>query len=346
MPLSIQLPDAANPIKRKYRRYFSEAERIFQFTQEPVDFISNGIVSNDQFTSVLDGDPILRRFRNMTINAGHIVTPSQRCKGMYLLIEGDLTVNGILSMTARGANAPGKFVGIDPFTEIIYFNETDIFSTLDLFTIGKLGGLGVLREQGSHGQNNACGAGGAGGDGNSQSADVAHIGGYGTAFSGGPGSGGFVSAPDGQFAGYPCVQDGGQGGNGRYYGGANPGYGGGGAGNPGGTGYQAGTVGTGGLIILIVKGNIIFGTNGKIESKGSKGGNSKPGVYNRAYVGGGGGGSGGGAIHLFHRKPFSDLTKFDISGGLGGVSLDNNSSSWSSVQGKNGGNGSLTINQI
>lgn len=44
MPLNIEHPIAAISTGRKYRRYFSNAERIFDFNSQPVDFISNGII--------------------------------------------------------------------------------------------------------------------------------------------------------------------------------------------------------------------------------------------------------------------------------------------------------------
>lgn len=334
MPITIQLPDAANPTKKKYRMYLSEAERIFQFTQAPVDFISNGIVSNDQFTSVLDGDPILRRFRNMTINAGHVVIPTIRCKGMYLLIEGDLTVNGTLTMSTRGAKAAGKFVGIDPDNELIYFNETDIFSTLNIFTIAKIGGAAAtsINKVGTAGKNNA-GAGGGCGVVEPAVGGSAGYGSNGTSFSGGAGGGGAPRnvAGNGQI-------NGGSGGIGvSYLAGPDNYTAGGGAGNyggAGGTGGGAGLPGTGGLMILIVKGNIIFGSNGKIISAGTKGGNG--------YTPGGG--SGGGAIHIFHKGIISNPEKITAPGGLGGNPIA--AGGYPGYTGLAGGAGSISINQM
>lgn len=334
MPLSITLPDAAIPTERKYRKYFSEAERIFKFNDVPTDFNSTGIISNDQFTSVLDSDPVIKHFRNMTINAGHTVTPTLRCKGMYLLIEGDLLVNGILSMTARGANAPGKFIGIDPENEKIYFNETDIFSQ-DILTVGKVGGVcpNISNSPGVSGVNNACGSGGSGYV-ETQNGASGGIGGPGTSFSGGPGGG---AAPRGV------------GGNGQPNGGAG-GFGlspyvsgwywpgGGGAGNPGGPGggQGAGTGqnGTGGLLILIVKGNIIFGPGGQIVSAGSKGG--------LGYESGGG--SGGGAIHVFHKGIVSNPEKVTAPGGAPGDRFA--VAGYTAPYGYPGGNGSITFNKF
>lgn len=334
MPLLLEHPDASIPTQRNLGRYIKNAERIFRFPDSEGDFISNGIISHDQFTSVLDGDPVIRRFRNMTINTGHTVTPTQRCKGMYLLIEGDLTVNGTLSMTARGAKSPGKFVGVDHLQELIYFDDIDKFSPLNIFTIGKIGGLGVINNTtGNHGVNNACASGGGGYIEPQNGATGGHSG-SGTSFSGGSGGG---SGPRGIVGN--GVADGGAGGKGVsvYI----DGYwwtGGGGAGNPGGAGGgNGGTVGssgTGGLIILVVKGNIIFGANGRIISAGSKGG--------AGYESGAG--SGGGAIHLFHKGTISNPEKVTAPGGVGGDRYG--VSSYPGQFGKNGGNGSISINKF
>ncbi|MDR2488147.1 MAG: hypothetical protein LBD42_01385 [Desulfovibrio sp.] len=47
------------------------------------------------------------------VKAGTTITSTNRCKGLYMFINGTLTNNGTISMTARGANAEGRFVTID-----------------------------------------------------------------------------------------------------------------------------------------------------------------------------------------------------------------------------------------
>ena len=342
MSLLIELPDAGPKLRNKFSNQ-NFAESIFRKTTSLGNFNSNGFAVNDRFPSTLNGDPVVRTYDNFTINTGHTVTPVNRCKGMYLFIEGNLTINGILSMTARGANAPGKFIGIDPDREFVYFNEEDIFSQYKIPTIGKEGGLDILNLSGKFG---ACGAGGAGGDG-STTLTTSNIGATaGTSFSGGSGAGGFANNNTGTFVGYNPEPNGGAGGNGRYGGGGNSGYGGGGAGNPGGIGYQSGQNGTGGLIILFVKGNIIFGPNGKIVSRGSNGGDGRPGLINTTHPGGGGGASGGGAIHLFSKSTDIDISKIDVSGGAGGVGFYNDGKKIHYYYGQNGGNGSVKLYQI
>jgi hypothetical protein len=120
---------------------------------------------------------------------------------------------------------------------------------------------------------------------------------------------------------------------------------GGGAGNPGGIGHrlapsnyaaQTGYSGAGGLLIIVVHGNIIFGPNGKITANGAHGG---------AGHNAGGGGSGGGAIHIFHKGDINTPAKILVQGGIGGDSLDVDPKYLPNAAGGNGGNGSIHLIQ-
>lgn len=52
-----------------------------------------------------DGDMIVRNYSSLTINSGQTLTASQPCRGMFIYVSGNCTINGTLSMTARGASA-------------------------------------------------------------------------------------------------------------------------------------------------------------------------------------------------------------------------------------------------
>jgi len=52
-----------------------------------------------------DGDIVVKQYTTMTIDAGDTVTTDQPCRGLLILVQGDCTINGTLSMKARGANA-------------------------------------------------------------------------------------------------------------------------------------------------------------------------------------------------------------------------------------------------
>jgi hypothetical protein len=300
-----------------FPEYTGSYQSIFSFTSNLGDFSSTGDIAHDQFSSVLDGNPVVRTYNNFTINAGHTVTPTNRCKGMYLNILGDLTVNGTLSMTARGANAEGQYIIIDKLSKFIYFSNnqpSDIVLTQNpnqFCIINKIGGAAVLVINGlaNPGINGACGSGGCGFV--EFSSKPMGLGGAGTSFSGGAGGGAKIGRAN--LTSQNGSSIGGAGGNGITDSGSYSA--GGGAGNPGGTSNAGatGSSGTGGLMILFVQGNIIFGANGSIQSNGSKGGNSY----------GSGGGSGGGAIHLFHRGTINTPSKITATGGPAGTGTGN-----------------------
>lgn len=307
------------------------------------DFESNGDVSHDRFASTVDGNPVVLSYRNFTVNAGHLVTTTNRCKGLYLYIAGDLTVNGTLSMTARGANAVGKYVvtKIKRQTKrILFFNQN--FSATRLRhhyknIIYPTGGKGTVSTSGV-GVNGACGSGGF--SYNPYRSKGAR-GGYGTSFSGGAGAGGcYILTGMNIYNLMPGKDNGGAGGNGYYY--ATDKYSGGGAGNPGGTcsnlAVARGSSGTGGLLILIVEGQVNI--TGSITSCGSKGGQ---GSYYVQTTGGwySGAGSGGGAVHIFSKNIASiDKTKINVSGGAAGNNINNGPASGA------GGKGTIKLVQI
>jgi hypothetical protein len=97
----------------------TNSERQFHFT-EPKSLIDkylyhqNNNTNKTSLESVQDGDPVIFFVDgDYTIHAGTTITPINRCKGLYMFINGTLTNNGTISMTARGANAEGRFVSID-----------------------------------------------------------------------------------------------------------------------------------------------------------------------------------------------------------------------------------------
>jgi len=67
------------------------------------------VISSDTQLTVLnkngsyDGDYVLRQYTSLTINSGATLTTDQPCKGLFIYVEGNCTINGTLSMRARGA---------------------------------------------------------------------------------------------------------------------------------------------------------------------------------------------------------------------------------------------------
>ena len=58
------------------------------------------------YPSTTDGDAIVKQYSSITIDAGDTVTVQNRCKGLILYCQGDCTIDGTLTMTAKGAG-PG-----------------------------------------------------------------------------------------------------------------------------------------------------------------------------------------------------------------------------------------------
>jgi hypothetical protein len=58
-----------------------------------------------------DGDMLVRQYSSLTINDGNILTVDQPCRGLMIYVQGNCTINGTLSMTARGAYADPTAAG-------------------------------------------------------------------------------------------------------------------------------------------------------------------------------------------------------------------------------------------
>jgi hypothetical protein len=46
-----------------------------------------------------DGDMVVKQYTSVTINNGDTVTTDQPCRGMFIFCQGNMTVNGTLSMS-------------------------------------------------------------------------------------------------------------------------------------------------------------------------------------------------------------------------------------------------------
>lgn len=236
---------------------------------------------------------------------------------MYLCVLGDIENRGEISMTARGTyNEEGQNV-------YLWKNIDDTFE----FVPAEGGKGGNTNEDGKQGENRQTGGGGSGG------VEVEYggrggEGSSGTSYSGGSGGGGTTRTVGGAA--------GANGGARRKSDGAWSNYGaGGGAGNPGGkaawgggsdywTAYgYAGENGTGGLLIMYA--GRLF-NEGTISSNGSRGGNG--------YMVGGS--SGGGSINIFAKRVME----------YNDVIADGGDSRSYGRRGFDGGNGTITVNEV
>ena len=333
-----------------------------------------------------DGDMVVKQYSSLTINAGHTMTVNQPCRGMFIYVSGDCTINGTLSMTGKGgasdptasggsdSNAVGAnglqiglktASGTDTFTNdgagfngagtavrTAIANTADISGNGTIFSISKLGATGGAASSDNYywadGNNGTTGGAtistGGGSTGQTQwasgSGNTSSAGGQGGAFSGGAGGGG-VGINNSGHTGNSGGNYGGAGGDGKNSGWSNVSVA-GGAGNPGGstdqTGYPPITDapdGVGGIIWLLVGGNLTIGASGKIEAKGVTGGS--------AYVDGGS--SGGGAIFVLYTGTYTvDSTNSTPISAAGGV--HENSGQNSSYDGGDGGAGGFHTAQL
>ncbi|MCX8075340.1 MAG: hypothetical protein N2749_07140, partial [Clostridia bacterium] len=299
--------------------------------------------TNQSFgNSTVDGPMvILKCTGNITINSGVTITTATRKKGFMIVCKGTLTNNGIISMTARGANATGQnvylwknsdttyeyvpAVGANGGTSFSYTGRSSQDGT------GKAGSNGISRQ---------TGGGATGGNFNDRNTatTVVSPGSAGTSYSGGTGSGGVMTWTTSANPGVLPGSNGGAGGNGWIRGDgfeySYPLAAGGGAGNPGGScvtlggaSVTNGQSGTGGLLIIYSN---TFNNIGTISNDGSNGGGVS------SYSGSGGGGSGGGSTNIF----YTTLSNQGTIQALGGTGGSGNS------YGGRGGNGSITLKQI
>ena len=306
-------------------------------------------VAND---SGYDGDMVVANFKDLTIDASVTLTTKETCRGLLCYVKGDCTINGSLSMTARGGdsnptsaggsdnavvNASGlqlglvvdgasqslaaaTFAGCGTGAVAAVANQDAISSNGSIFTISKLGGAGaasmsvanVYGQRGNTGTAGATGAntistggGGSGGAFGQTCCSTSGQGGDGGAFSGGPGSGAAMQQNSTTSSGN-APDYGGAGGSGS----GNWGQA-GGAGNTNPNG-DSNSNGVGGIIWLLVDGDLTIGASGTIEAKGSKG---KNGTVNPSSAGAA---SGGGAIMVLYVGTLTNNGSITAAGGTGG----------------------------
>jgi hypothetical protein len=322
-----------------------------------------------------DGDMVVRQYSSLTINSGVTLTVDQPCRGLFIMVDGNCTINGAISMTARGANAnptvsggsdasavnsggiqfpivtaastgtfdfgpnANQFNGCGTAIKDVF--KTKIWSVAQTITVPRLGAAGAASgsssgtgNSGSNGDINAMTGGGGGGGRGDGGASIG-AGGRGSCFAGGAGSGGARASSSGAGGDYGGAGSAAAVGCGSCNGG-------GGAGNPGGAGQQGaanGGAGCGGLLILMVKGDLTIGGSGGLTSAGSAGGNAFL-IGSYANEGGGGGGSGAGTVLAYYKGTLSNSGTVSAAGGAGGAHSSANN------PGGPGGNGYTSIVRV
>lgn len=261
---------------------------------------------------------------DLMINSGVTLQPSVRKLFTVLYVNGNLTHNGTISMSQRGANHSGTGGSAGYVTPVdlpvavsggcnIIIPATDAPATQD-----GAGGTTAVGVTGASATSGGTGAGGAGAHGGVNSG-TRLTGAGGTCFSGGAGIGGLFQ-PTGSVTAYSYVagSNGGAGAPGYNLGGTATSYIGGGAGNPGGAAVlngSAGGNGTGGTVIVICTGRVTG--SGTVTAAGAAGGSST--ATNTTTYNLGGGGSGGGSVLLMYGANSNNNLALSAAGGAGGT---------------------------
>ncbi|MAG10729.1 hypothetical protein CMI44_00235, partial [Candidatus Pacearchaeota archaeon] len=174
-----------------------------------------------------DGDMVVRNYNSLVIADGITLTTNDSGRGLLIYVEGNVVINGTLSMTARGAKAnpandndgdgttvgangvrigmfksgetdtlaSAEFNGTGTAARAAVANQPAISENGKVFTIARAGANGgaggVPVNSGSSGSNGGAGQSGGGGGGGSDAArNSGGDGTAGTVFSGGTGGGG------------------------------------------------------------------------------------------------------------------------------------------------------------
>lgn len=304
-----------------------------------------------------DEGQIFKQYKSLTIPVGAVLRPSHRCNGLIITVQGDLILNGTIS--------------VDKCAPLLNANESLHAQSKYISLCGELIG----------------GKGGAGGNGTTASL-LPGTGGNGFTFGGGYGGGSAAGSghgpsshyyygynggsgeprpPAGTTMPYPAPTTGNQvvmygvGGScahsGRHcQGGAGPGGSGGAINwehsddNPNGiyavSNGRTGDAYGGGAFYLFVKGNIIIGETGAITADGGNGANGVSAYATNVYASGGGGGGGGGIIAIVYGGTYTNNGSVHANGGHGGARGTYGSYTVNTTNGADGSIGTVFISSF
>tara|TARA_R100001460_G_scaffold50746_1_gene89207 strand:- start:390 stop:1460 length:1071 start_codon:yes stop_codon:yes gene_type:complete len=305
-----------------------------------------------------DGDMVVKQYTSVNIDAGDIVTVDQPCRGIFILSQGDVNINGEIRMKGLGAfadptasggsdNNPVQSSGLQfPFrtsggsttftaantllngcgttARSVIANFKTLASDGTVLTVVRQGANGGattgVNNTGNNGSAGSTGQSGGGGSGACNYVGSGGAGAYGSCFSGGSGGG-----PGDNGTGTAGANWGGAGGNGSTAHGAT---GSGGAGNPNGSDYATGG---GGLELGHINGHggtegtgglviIVAGGNVTIGSNGKIDcrGGQSKHVFGKTEWSATGGGSGGGNIIIAHKGTYTNNGEVTCAGGPAG----------------------------
>jgi hypothetical protein len=314
----------------------SQAVGNFEYAVRPGETVTSSWSEANYFSNtedtvsswiVFNGNVII----DATFTSGAPMRPSRRKLFTVVYVTGNLTMNGVLSMSARGANhsGGGNSGGFTAPVDIrlatgSYSQTAPTATSITNPQIPAAGGAGAATRSTAGSTSGTAGAaGGTGGGGGGtwfSAGDTVGTGSDGTCFSGGSGSGSVYTNGSSQSSANGDT-NGGAGSDG-----AQPDVqiGSGGAGNPGGLGYWIGASppsylyptinggdGTGGVLIVIVEGTLSANAAATRFTANGVAGGTLGGVS--------GGASGGGSVTVFYKILGTAPGITASSGGNGGA---------------------------
>lgn len=280
----------------------------------------------------IDAGTIIKQYKNLTIEAGAVWKPANRCNLTKILVLGDLTLDGSITVDKL---APFLNDSEAEVLKDMHWNACNAHTQLK----GGKGGNGGSAYYAPSSAEKNVGASGIGGAG-------FELGGGLGAGSGGvvlktasdynvpkayPGGNGDPRPPIGTTIPYPATKNntaplyGVGGGASNYLGGAGPG--GSGAlyflsqssgGGPSKVGTDGGDALGGGCVLIFVKGKVRIGATGSVTADGGIGAKGAFYSTNNKAASGGGGGGGGGIIALIHMGDYINTGSVHANGGAGG----------------------------
>jgi hypothetical protein len=319
--------------------------------------------SNTNITSDNHGEIVVKQYKTCVINLGATVTTSNPCRGLVFLCTGDLTVDGTLTMTGKGGGVGNKSTEFNyniADTSLSFNTSSNGGSGVQSWNFSPSGSVwypryrqnipirnpvvGVSQNVNGIAGIFSCGGGGGGVTGfgscptGGASGGQGGIGGSGSLFAGGGGGGGGAGnyCYSGGAGDNAIFEIGGRGGSsgvsgGGGGGGAGSAAGAAGSGAAGGPSGGVGGTGVGGLLIIIVRGNVTI--TGTISSNGLNGGGGGGSASPGSSAGGTGGSSGGGRLIIVYGGTYSNTGTVQANGGAVG-------------SGTSGGAGVITIQKI
>jgi hypothetical protein len=265
---------------------------------------------------------------NLTVSSGFTATTSGTCNGLYIYVDGDLTVDGSISMYNKGreiSGGTGTLAVNSSSNEVAGSTTITMSGSAAAHTNGSSTASSLQTGGGGQGRHGSYGKG---------SGATGHI------FSGGSGGGGgggvayYNHYQGGGSAGATATTYAGKGGKGGNSGYTHWGYftadagGSGGTGNPGGDGGTnnsrnasdsragyGGDTGTGASLVIYATGNITINSGGTLSTNGRAG---RSGDHHRLKAGGGGG-SGAGILVAVCAGTFTNNGSITNAGGACGA---------------------------